>query len=95
MNEKKPAFVILTLTWDAVLDASSYDVFFGTNVVEPLEKVGDNVTSPNLPLSSLQHGTLYYWTVIAHTAGGEIEGGVNWFGTKYIGDFDDDGDVDG
>lgn len=39
-----------TLTWDEVADASGYDVFVGTNVLEPLQKVGDNVPSPNFPV---------------------------------------------
>jgi hypothetical protein len=71
-----------TLTWDAVEDASGYDVFFGTNVLEPLQKVGDNVPSPNFPLTDLNCGIVYYWTVVAHTPAGEIPGTVSWFVTS-------------
>jgi hypothetical protein len=84
-----------TLTWDAVTDATGYDVYFGTDVVEPLQKVGNNVTGSSFPLTSLDYSTIYYWTVTAHTPSGDIPGTVNWFGTLFIGDFDEDGDVDG
>ena len=84
-----------TLTWDAVTGATAYDVFFGTNVVEPLEKVGNNISGTSFPVSGLNDSTIYYWTVVAHTPSGDIPGTVNWFGTHFKGDFEPDGDVDG
>ena len=84
----------LMLDWEDVEDATGYDVYFGPNVLEPLQKVGD-VTISNFPVADLDCSTIYYWKVVAHTTTGEIPGTVNWFGTRFIGDFDEDGDVDG
>ena len=84
-----------TLSWDAVSGATGYDVFFGKDVVEPLQKVGNNVSGTSFPLSLLNDSTIYYWTVVAHTPSGDIPGTVNWFGTHFKGDFEPDGDVDG
>ena len=82
------------LSWDAVADATGYDVFFGTNVVEPLNKIGNNITSSFFPLEDLENRTIYYWTVIAHTSSGDIPGTINWFGTQFRADLNSDGYTD-
>jgi hypothetical protein len=82
------------LTWDAVEGATSYDVFFGTDVVEPLELIESNITDPVYPLENLANQTIYYWTVTAHTPSGDIPGTINWFGTLFQGDLNDDGHID-
>ena len=84
----------VTLTWDSVSDATGYDVFFGTDVLEPLVQVGVNVPIPSLSVSDLEKSTVYYWKVVARTPGDEIQGPVNWFVTEIQGDFDGDCDVD-
>jgi hypothetical protein len=81
------------LTWDPVAGAISYDVFFGTDVVEPLEIVASNITDLFYPLEDLNNQTIYYWTVIAHTPSGDIQGTINWFGTVFEGDLNDDGHI--
>jgi len=51
-----------TLSWDAVLDAASYDVYFGTDT-NPLNNTPVNVVSNFYALSPLSPNTTYYWTV--------------------------------
>jgi len=82
----------LTLSWDPVSDATGYDVFFGTDVVEPLVQV--NVPIPSLSVTDLEKSTVYYWKVVARTPGDEVQGPVNWFVTEIQGDFDGNCDVD-
>ncbi|MDB4444644.1 fibronectin type III domain-containing protein [bacterium] len=84
----------VTLSWDAVPDATGYDVLFGTDVIDPLEQVGFNQSKPSLLVMGLEISTVYYWSVVAHTPGGDIQGTVNWFVTEIRGDFDQDCDVD-
>ena len=83
------------LSWDTVAGATSYDVFFGTDVVESLENVGNNITNLFYPLENLENQTIYYWTVIAHTPSGDIPGTINWFGTLFEADLNSDGHIDG
>jgi hypothetical protein len=84
----------VTLTWDAVPGATGYDVFLGPDVIEPLEQIGFNQASPSLLVTDLEFSTVYYWSVVARTAGDEIQGTVSWFATEIRGDFDQDCDVD-
>jgi len=80
----------LTLTWDPVTGATGYDVFFGTDVVAPLEAVCVNVPDSSCAVTGLDRGDVYYWTVTAHTPGGDIQGTVNWFVTEFACDLNHD-----
>ena len=84
----------LTLTWDPISDATGYDVFFGTDVVEPLVQVCSDIPNSSCTVSGLEKSTVYYWRVVAHTPDGEIQGTVNWFVTEILGDFDGNCNVD-
>ena len=59
----------LTLTWDPVAGATGYDVFFGTDVVAPLELLCTDTPVPNCAVNNLEKSEVYYWTVVAHTSG--------------------------
>ena len=84
------------LSWDAVPDATGYDVYFGVNGTTPLAKIGDNVSTPMLALPDMDPLTVYYWQVVAHTPSGDIPGPVQWFKTGIFdceGDFGNTGNV--
>lgn len=68
-----------SLSWDPVAGATGYDLYFGEDIVEPLEKIGDNFLSPSLPCPDLETGKVYYWHVVAHTPGGDVKGPYWWF----------------
>ena len=82
------------LSWDAVEGATSYDVFFGIDVVEPLEAIVNNITDLFYSIENLENQTIYYWTVIAHTPSGDIPGTINWFRTLFYGDLNSDNQID-
>ncbi len=86
------------LCWDPVSDATGYEVYFGLDVVEPLSKIGETL-STCLPIPAVEAGKVYYWHILAHTPTGDITGPYWWFETCSVsvceGDFDKDGDVDG
>jgi hypothetical protein len=66
--------------------ATGYDLYFGENVVEPLEKIGDNLPSPSMPFPELEIGKVYYWHMVAHTIGGDIQGPYWWFQVSDVPD---------
>jgi len=70
-----------SLKWSAVAGATGYDVYFGTDVITPLDLIGDDLPTPSAAMPPLDPGTVYYWHVVAHTAGGDIEGPYWWFET--------------
>ncbi len=72
------------LQWEAVAGATGYDVYFGTDVNTPLEKIATNIgtTIATIPYEP-NHGKIYYWHVVAHTPGGDIAGPWWWF-ESYI-----------
>jgi len=78
------------LRWDAVNGATGYDVYFGRNVIEPLEKIADNIPTAFTNKPETQSGQIHYWHVIAHTAGGDVPGSTWWFETARA-DFNCDG----
>ena len=65
--------------WDAVSGATGYDLYFGEDVIVPLVKIGDNLTSPSMPFPTMETGKIYYWHVVAHTTTGDVEGPYWWF----------------
>jgi hypothetical protein len=56
-----------TLTWSAGLNATSYDVYFGTSSAPP---VVATVTGASYAPGTLASGTTYYWRVVAKNASG-------------------------
>jgi hypothetical protein len=82
--------------WDSVVGATGYDLYFGEDVIEPLEKIYENLLSPIAPFPPMVRCNVYYWYVVAHTPSGDIKGPYWWLNvTCCRGDFDCDGDVDG
>jgi hypothetical protein len=67
------------LEWDPVAGATGYDLYFGTNVVAPLVQVGTNFPGASFPLPPVGFGKYYVWHVVAHTAGGLVDGPYWWF----------------
>jgi len=80
------------LCWQAVSGATGYDVYFGTDVIQPLSKIANNHSTPFLPMPQLQDNQVYYWYVVAHTATKDIIGPWWWFAT-YAADFNHNGIV--
>jgi len=67
------------------------------HVTIPLEKIGENLPSPEMPFPEMVVNKAYYWHVEAYTPDGCIEGPYWWFQTSEAspkGDFDGDGDID-
>ncbi|MEW5764281.1 MAG: hypothetical protein ACOYXN_08780 [Acidobacteriota bacterium] len=64
-----------TLTWGAVADAASYDVYFGTSSSPPL---AGTVTGASYAPGALAEGTLYYWKVVPKNACGSASGCSVW-----------------
>jgi len=71
-----------SFTWDAVEGATDYDLFFGEDVTAPLEKIGENLPSPEMPFPEMVVDKVYYWHVEAYTPSGSIEGSYWWFKTS-------------
>ncbi len=69
--------------WDPVSGADEYDLYLGTDVVEPLVLTGDGLPSVGMDIPPLVSDETYYWRVIAHTAGGDVDGPVWWFSTDF------------
>jgi hypothetical protein len=65
--------------WDAVTGATGYDLYFEDDVVSQFTKIGDNLPSSSMSFPLLEYGKVYYWHVVAHTSGGDIQGPVWWF----------------
>jgi len=70
--------------WDAVAGANSYDFYFGEGVITPLEKMGENLATPEMPFPDMKLNKVYYWHVEAHITNGTIQGPYWWFKTKAI-----------
>ena len=66
-------------SWYSLTGITGYDVFFGEDVIEPLGKIGSNVSSPSILSPEMEDGNIYYWRVIAHTSSGDIKGPYVWF----------------
>jgi CARDB len=68
-----------SFSWDPLTGITGYDVFFGEDVIEPLGKIGNNLSVPSLLFPEMESGNIYYWRVIAHTPAGDIQGPDVWF----------------
>ena len=68
-----------SFSWDAVSGITGYDLYFGEDVVEPLERIGDNLPSPSTAFPQMARGRVYYWHVVAHTPNRDIQGLYWWF----------------
>jgi len=70
-NEESNVPYNQTLSWNTVVGATSYDVYFGTNPTAPaLVSAGQISTSYTSPYPLLPD-TSYYWKIIAKNSGGE------------------------
>jgi hypothetical protein len=68
-----------SFSWDPVAGATGYDLYFGTNVVVPLQWIGTNLVSPTMPFPPLDGGKVYYWHVVARLPAGIVTGPYWWF----------------
>jgi hypothetical protein len=73
-----------SFSWDPADGAIGYDLYFGENVIEPLVKIGDNLPDPFMPFPPIECGKIYYWHVVAHTSGDDVEGPYWWFEVACI-----------
>jgi hypothetical protein len=72
-----------SFSWDPVSGATGYDLYFGTDVTIPLEKIGVNFSSPFFTFPAIENSKVYYWHVVAHTSTGDIQGPYWWFKTQF------------
>jgi len=71
------------LDWSDTEGATHYDVYFGTDVVIPLVKIAENITSSYCSLYALLVDTTYYWKVVAKSGSSETPGPVWTFTTEH------------
>jgi hypothetical protein len=96
------AYRTTVLRWQPVSGATGYDVYFGADAIQPLDKIADNSAATSLTTAVLQNNQVCYWYVIAHTAAGDITGPWWWFATTvdnvalsdFCPDFNGDGKDD-
>ena len=72
-----------SLSWNSVTGATGYDLYFGEDVIVPLSQIGDNLSSSSMPFPAMERNKVYYWHVVAHTPGGDIQGPYWWFYTSF------------
>jgi len=65
-----------SISWTQQVDTSSYDVYFGTDVI-PLNNVPVTVTNNYYPVS-LSPNTTYYWTIISINSAGQSQNCDTW-----------------
>ncbi|HLJ49796.1 MAG TPA: hypothetical protein VKU01_27470 [Bryobacteraceae bacterium] len=70
--------VSITLTWQAVTGATSYDVYFGTGITPGFVT---NTTSTSYTPVTLSFNTTYYWAITANNAFGSTQSVVWSFTT--------------
>jgi hypothetical protein len=66
------------LDWADTEGATMYDVFFGSDVTAPMEKIQSNLIASSGPLPPLNPGTTYYWKVVAKSGAGVVATGPVW-----------------
>ena len=69
-NDDIITHVTVLFSWYPLTGITGYDVFFGEDVIEPLDKIGSNLSSPSILSPEMEDGNIYYWRVIAHTSSG-------------------------
>ncbi len=67
------------LIWNAVTGATGYDVYMAAGITTQFQIIASDILSNSLIVNNIDKGTIYYWKVVAHTPGGDIQGTVNWF----------------
>jgi hypothetical protein len=81
-----------TLSWTAGAGATSHNVYFGTSSPGTLQ---GNQAGTTFAPGTLALGATYYWHVDEVNENGSMPGEVWSFTTQYyLGDFDNDGDID-
>jgi len=85
-DEATDVLITTDLSWNGVLDATGYKMYFGTdnpptNIVNGTD-LGD-VNSYD-PLVDLDYYTTYYWKIIAYNAGGDATGCSTWSFTTEL-----------
>jgi hypothetical protein len=70
-----------TLSWWPVTGATGYDVCFSHGPSVPLKKVAENIAYPWVAMPAVDGNEVCYWQVVAHMAGGDIQGPTWWFAT--------------
>jgi fibronectin type 3 domain-containing protein len=70
------AYGTLTLTWNALAGATSYQVKRSTTSGGPYTTVANNVTATSYTDTTASSGVLYYYTVSANTASGTTANGT-------------------
>jgi len=67
------------MEWRVAGPATSYDVYFGRDIIAPLELIAENIGLPHLGWPDMEPCGKYYWYVVAHTDQGDITGPWWWF----------------
>ncbi|KAF5413543.1 MAG: hypothetical protein C5S49_08320 [Candidatus Methanogaster sp.] len=70
--------------WDAIAGATGYDLYFGEGVITPIELIGENLATPEMPFPEMNLNKVYYWRVDAHIPGGIIPGSHWWLKTQAL-----------
>ncbi len=68
--------------WEPVIsgvDTVTYDLFFGTDVTQPLDIVLSGLTTNSVHVPVLSPGPVYYWHVVAYAGNDTIQGPYWWF----------------
>ncbi len=63
----------VTIKWDAVTDATSYNVKRATTAGGPYETIANNISGNSYVDTNVENGTTYYYVVSAVTAGEESD----------------------
>ena len=63
-----------SLSWDAAPNATSYDVYFGSDPLATLPQLAAGIGGTSVSMPALTHDTVYDWRVIAHTPSGDVIG---------------------
>ena len=66
-----------SISWDASANATSYDVYFGTDV-DPYTNTPVNVTTTEFALSSIEPNMTYYWAIIPMNEDGAADACEMW-----------------